>query len=185
MPMPTTCSSAASGEKIPVTHAFAYLTFVKGGKVQHLLHQLKYRNQPEVGKLLGRWYGADLQAAGFENKFDLIVPVPLHPAKFRKRGYNQSDAIAEGLSEGMGIAWSDKTVIRTIFTDTQTHKKRYARYQNVASVFAVAEPEKIQGRHILVVDDVMTTGSTFEACANTILQNGASAISVLALAAAK
>jgi ComF family protein len=170
--------------KIPIEYAIAYLKFTQGGKVQRLLHALKYNNQPEVGELLGYWYGAELKSKELEKEFDLIIPVPLHPAKLRIRGYNQSDAIAKGMSASMNTEWSADIMIRKIFTDTQTRKKRFARFENVSSVFELLTAQKIINKHILIIDDVMTTGSTFESCARILLDNGAAKISVAALAAA-
>jgi ComF family protein len=169
--------------KVPVAYTLAYLKFIKHGKVQELLHNLKYHNKPQIGELFGRWYGTELVTNGFEKVFDLVIPVPLHPTKLRKRGYNQSDGIAKGISEGLQTAWSSEVIHRTVFTETQTRKRRYERYENVAAVFDIPNPEKVQDKHILIVDDVLTTGSTFEACVQLILDKGAKQVSIFALAA--
>jgi len=168
--------------KLPVRHALSYLRFLRRGRVQHLLHQLKYKGQRNVGLVLGRWYGHDLARQGLT--FDLIVPVPLHPRKLAKRGYNQSDPFAEGLAESLQTPWLADTLRRTSQTESQTRKNRLQRWQNVAEVFEVADSTAIVGKHVLVVDDVLTTGATLEACAAALLGAGASAVSVATIACA-
>jgi ComF family protein len=168
--------------KLPVRHALSYLRFLRRGRVQHLLHQLKYQGQRDVGLALGRWYGHDLAAAGLT--FDLIVPVPLHPRKLAKRGFNQSDPFAEGLAEALHTPWHAAALRRTAHTDSQTRKNRVQRWQNVAEVFEIAEVIAIQGKHVLVVDDVLTTGATLEACAAALLAAGATEVSIATIACA-
>jgi len=171
--------------KLPMRHALSYLRFLRRGRVQHLLHQLKYKGQRDIGLVLGRWYGAELTEQGLAADFDLIVPVPLHPRKLAKRGYNQSDTFAEGLALSMTIPWSAAALCRTEQTDSQTRKNRTERWQNVAEVFAVAEPLVVISKRILVVDDVLTTGATLEACAAALLAAGAAEVSVATIACAE
>ena len=171
--------------KLPVTHTLSYLRFLRHGHVQHLLHQLKYQGQQEVGKALGQLYGAELATAGFSPEFDLIVPVPLHRRKLARRGYNQADAFAAGLSLTLHCPWSADALRRTEHTDSQTRKSRTERWQNVATVFEVARPEEVAGRHILLVDDVLTTGATLEACGAALLAAGASQVSIATIACAE
>lgn len=168
--------------KIPVASAHAYLKFRKGGKVQHLLHQLKYNNEPEVGALLGRLFAVELKAAGLTA--DLLLPVPLHESRQRQRGYNQSDSIAEGLSQVLEIPWSNQLLKKETATASQTRKTRWERVQNVANVFTVTQPEFIQNQQIALIDDVVTTGSTLEACAQVLLEKGCREVHIWTLATA-
>lgn len=170
--------------KVPVRFAFAYLYFVPKGRVQRLLHRLKYKGAQELGEHLGQRYGSLLSEHQYNRQFDLIVPVPLHKYKLRRRGYNQSDTFARGLSEAMQVPWSSNALARLLDTATQTKKNRLDRWQNVEQVFGVARPDQVKDKRILVVDDVMTTGATLEACAVVLLKAGAAEVSVVAIAAA-
>lgn len=171
--------------RIPLKHAWAFLKFRKRGSVQHLLHQLKYNNHPEVGIALGKVFGKDLSDGGFGQAFDLIVPVPLHRSRLMKRGYNQSSKFAEGLSAAFGIPWDESISIRKERTTTQTKKSRMQRWENVKNVFSVAENSKISGRRILLVDDVITTGATLEACGKHLIAAGCKELSVAVIAEAQ
>jgi ComF family protein len=171
--------------KLPVVHTLSYLRFLRHGRVQQLLHQLKYQGQQDVGKALGQLYGAELATADLGPPFDLIVPVPLHRRKLARRGYNQADAFAAGLAAALPCPWSAAALRRTEHTASQTRKSRTERWQNVAAVFEVAHPEQVAGRHILLVDDVLTTGATLEACGAALLAAGASQISIATIACAE
>lgn len=171
--------------KLPVHYSLSYLRFLRRGRVQHLLHQLKYQGQQDVGRVLGRWYGAELADFGLAPEFDLIVPVPLHPRKLAKRGYNQSDSFAEGLAQSMNVPWSANVLRRTEHTDSQTQKNRTERWKNVAEVFEVAAPESVLSKRILIVDDVLTTGATLEACAGALLAAGCREVSIATIACAE
>jgi len=160
----------------------AYVFFQKGGTVQHLLHQFKYKGKFEIGVRLGRWYGQDLRYADAFRDVELVIPVPLHPNKQRKRGYNQSRMFAEGLVTEMKATLEDRCLYRRIDSKTQTRKSRYNRWENVESIFAVRNPEKIRDRHVLLVDDVLTTGATIEACAHALLQVPGVRVSVVTIA---
>lgn len=170
--------------KVPVRFAFSYLLFVPKGRVQRILHKLKYKGAKELGVHLGNRYGALLSDHYYAEQFDLIVPVPLHKYKMRRRGYNQSAYFGKGLSESMNVAFKPDALLRSIDTGTQTRKNRLDRWQNVEHVFQVKDPESIKGKHILLVDDVLTTGATLEACAVALLAGGATEVSVAAIAAA-
>ncbi|MDR6193198.1 ComF family protein [Siphonobacter sp. SORGH_AS_0500] len=168
--------------KIKITSAHAYLKFQKGGKVQHLLHQLKYNNQPEVGEGLGRLFGSEIKTAGLTA--DLLLPVPLHESRLRQRGYNQSDSIAKGISEVTGIPWRSDVLQKVKATTSQTNKSRMERFQNVANAFQVIEKNGIENQRIALIDDVITTGSTLETCAEVLLEHGCKELHIWTLATA-
>lgn len=155
--------------KTNVVSAASFVFFDKGEKVQQMLHSLKYQNNTELGIFLGELYGKELKESSLFADCDAIVPVPLHRKKIRTRGYNQSDFIADGLSKVMNIPVHKKILVRTVATATQTRKSRYARFENVDSVFQL-NGEKTNAKHFLLVDDIITTGSTLEACASGLNQ---------------
>lgn len=171
--------------RLPVKFVMTMFKFVKGGRVQHLLHALKYKDQPELGLALGRMYGHDLAAANYRQEFDLIVPVPLHVSRKRNRGYNQSEEFGKGLGESLGIECSDRVVRRRISTSTQTRKSKLRRWENVKDVFEVLRPERVKGRRILLVDDVVTTGATLEACGTALLSAKPADLSIVCIASAQ
>ncbi len=173
--------------RLPVCHTLSYLRFVRHGRVQQLLHQLKYAGQREVGQALGQLYGAELIATpALRSAFDfgLIVPVPLHRRKLARRGYNQAEAFGAGLATALPCPQAATALRRTEHTASQTRKGRLERWQNVATVFEVAEPAAVVGRHVLLVDDVLTTGATLEACGTALLAAGASTLSIATIATA-
>jgi ComF family protein len=155
--------------KINLQAACALLYFEKGGKVQQLMHQFKYNNAPQIGVKLGHIAGEQLLQNKIFNTVNVIVPVPLHKKRLRKRGYNQSACFAEGLAQKLHAQVSEHNLIRRVNTATQTHKSRFARFQNMQEVFAINRPEDLAGKHILLVDDIITTGSTLEACSEVLL----------------
>jgi ComF family protein len=148
----------------PIVAGTAYLRFNKGSRVQRLIHDLKYRDRKDIGVFLGRKLGTILATTEPYNTADYIIPVPLHKKKLMKRGYNQSEQFANGLSAAMKIPVDKFNLVRIKATDTQTRKSRFKRYQNVNEIFRVLQPERLAGKHILLVDDVLTTGATLEAC---------------------
>ena len=170
--------------RLPLEHAFAFLHFRKSGMVQNLLHRLKYKNQPEIGVAMGRLYGRELMLAGYGQRFDLIVPVPLHQARHRQRGYNQSAKFAEGLGVALGLPWHESISLRKQATRTQTRKTRAQRWTNVEDAFAVGNTQPIENQRVLLVDDVITTGGTLEACGQQLLNHGCRSLSVACIAEA-
>jgi ComF family protein len=171
--------------RFPFVQAGAYVYFQKGNKVQHLMHQLKYNHRPEAGFRMGKLYGLELVRSEGWALPDGIIPVPLHPAKQRKRGYNQSDHIARGLAEGLGIPVITDNLYRTHNTETQTKKARFERYENLQNAFRVRDAACLEGKHLLLVDDVITTGATLEACALRLLALQNVRVSIVALAFAE
>lgn len=170
--------------KVNFSHALAYFTFQQEGTVQKLLHQIKYNNQPQLAVELGERYAIELERKLVKIPFDVIIPVPLHFKKLKIRGYNQSEMFANGLDSRWQIPVNAQALKRDVFTTTQTSKTRLERWKNVESIFTVNDLS-ILDKHILIVDDVITTGATIEACANALIENGAKTISVAAIAAAK
>ena len=165
-----------------VHRVMAFLRFTKKGRSQALLHLLKYKNKPELGEELGRLYGLSLLEKGFAGFWDVLVAVPLHPLKKQRRGYNQSECFARGLSKVLGIPYRE-LLVRRKFTTTQTNKSRLERLENVDDVFALNEGQVTQGLRILLVDDILTTGATLCACAQTLLQGGAKHVDLATIAA--
>jgi len=170
--------------RVPVENVTAWLFFRKGSKYQRLIHFLKYKGMKEIGEEMGNRFGQDIRHTFF-GEVDLIVPVPLHEKKLRQRGYNQSEHIAAGMAEGLKKPLVSGNLIRIRSTDTQTRKGRFQRWQNVEGVFKVADPDALKGRHILLTDDVITTGSTLEAAVQALLNAGAEKVSIAALAFAE
>lgn len=171
--------------RVSIEKAAALLEFRKGGISQTLLHALKYARKREIGTALGHRIGKKYLASGFLEGVDGIVPVPLHPVKLRKRGFNQSAVIAKGIEEKTGIPLLSNLLIRREYTETQTRKSRINRVDNVRTAFQIKSGTKLkqyQGRHLLIVDDVITTGATIEACVNCLSELDNLRVSVVALA---
>lgn len=170
--------------RVNLENVSAYYYFSKGGKVQHLMHQFKYSGKYEIGQHLGRLYGYELKQESFYQDIEIVIPVPLHKSKLRKRGYNQSEKFAEGLADSMGVKLDTNTLIRTYASATQTKKSRFSRWENVKEIFMIISPERIAGKHLLLVDDVITTGATIEACATHLLNIEGTRVSVASMACA-
>lgn len=150
--------------RIPFVRIASFCVYAKGGILPPLIHQLKYHHQPDIGILLGRVYGEDLLGSDFLKTVDIIVPVPLHPTKEKSRGYNQAEMIAMGLSDATSLPFSAGNLIRVVYNPTQTKRTKTQRWENVKDIFKVEDPEAYADKHLLLVDDVITTGSTLEAC---------------------
>jgi len=162
--------------------AAAFSIYNKDSRIRKLVHNMKYRGVREIGLELGRMYGNDLAKSEFLKGVDLIIPVPLHPSKERKRGFNQSMEIAKGLSIATGIPIESGTLLRAPVRQTQTKLTRIDRWSNVEGIFYVKDPDKIANKHLLLVDDVITTGATIESCAAELLKGENTLVSVVALA---
>jgi len=167
--------------RLPVMDAVAQYYFSKESLVQHLLHQLKYKQNKEIGWQLGRMMGHAMKASG-RFRADALLPLPLFTARERKRGYNQAAIICEGISEVTGLpVWKD-IINRPEHTETQTKKGRVERWKNIDGKFALVHPEKLEGKHVILVDDVITTGATLESCGQEILKAKDCCLSIAALA---
>ncbi|MCU0454770.1 MAG: ComF family protein [Bacteroidales bacterium] len=167
-----------------IERAAAFSFYNKDSRIRKLIHNLKYRGVREIGSELGRIYGVSLKDTAFLEGINLIIPVPLHPSKERIRGFNQSSIIATGFSDVTGIPVNGSILVRQGFSESQTRRSRYERWMNVEGIFGVSMPEMAEGKHVLLIDDVITTGSTLEACANELLKCRDTKVSVAALAVA-
>ena len=166
-----------------VTETHAYLLFTKKGKVQKLLHALKYKGQAELGVEMGFMFGQEMRENGSLPYADLIISVPLHKRKLKSRGYNQSDKLAEGFSRATNIPWSGNVLERIKYTETQTGKTRDERWKNVRKVFVVKGD--VKDKKIIIMDDVLTTGATVEACIEVLIEAGCTQFVILTIASAQ
>ncbi len=168
--------------RLPVRSAAAAYYFTKDSLVQQLMVQLKYRGNKDIGHYLGKLAGQYLMNSDRFGKPDLLLPLPLNKKKEKKRGYNQAAVICAGISAVCAIPVIETVAIRSVFTDTQTHQRRTGRWQNMEGVFTITEPERLEGKHILLVDDVVTTGATLESCGASILAIPGTILSIATLA---
>lgn len=172
--------------RVKIEHVAAFYRFTKGSVVQKLIHAMKYKDQPEAAMVVGSWYGYRLRTeCPWLDEIDALIAVPIHKRRLRKRGYNQANQVAEGLSTMTALPFYTDTMVRKRFQGSQTHKNRLQRWLNVQTVFAVVRPEMIAGKHIAIVDDVLTTGATIESCAIELHRAGCRSISVLTIAATR
>jgi ComF family protein len=170
--------------RVPLHAASACYFFAKKGRIQPLIHSLKYRSNKGIGLYLGQQLGTSLIEAPLYQDVQLIVPVPLHPKKKHIRGYNQAEVIANGMAKVMKLPVVTDNLIRSVATETQTKKSRDERWQNVKNIFTVTNPSQFTNSHVLLVDDVITTGSTIEACVTTLLEATHLKVSVATVACA-
>jgi ComF family protein len=168
--------------RLPLYQAGAAFFFTKNSLIENIVYELKYKGNKDLGKYLGKLAGRYLQESKRFTDVDVIIPMPLNVRRFKKRGYNQSSVLAEGISMISKVAVDTTSVIRKINTETQTHSGRIARLENMQNVFAVADPKAIQNKHILLVDDVITTGASLEACGAEILKIPGVTLSIATLA---
>lgn len=168
--------------RVPLEFATSLLFFHKGEKVQQILHNIKYYEQKELAVFIGRIFGERLQNNTHLSDVTTILPVPLHPQKEHIRGYNQSALFAEGMNEVLQLKLSVNNLFRKVYTESQTRKSRTERWENVGDVFAVRNPAVLKGKHILLIDDVLTTGATLEACAHTLINDAGCRVSVATIA---
>jgi ComF family protein len=171
--------------QIPIERATAFFYYEAHAETANILYELKYKDHPEIGEIFGRMFAAEIQSAGFFDGIDGIVPVPLAKKRQRQRGYNQSEEIAQGVSEITGLPIYKKVVKRISFKGSQTNKGRWDRQENVERVFDLIDAEAVSNKHLLLIDDVVTTGATCIACAKVLCQSANVRISILSLGFAK
>ena len=170
--------------RVKLENATALFRFSKGGKVQKLLHNLKYRGHQQLGSIFGDWLSANLKSIPGFNGIDTVIPVPLHSKRKRKRGYNQVSLFAKSIAHNLNYEYSENILVKKNPTKTQVFKKRKARWLGEDSGFRVKNEHLIQDKHILIVDDLVTTGSTLEACANALSKKAKIKLSIATIAIA-
>ena len=178
-------SRAAAKRVMHLDHAAAFLFYEKEHPIQSAIHKMKYADQPMIGYWLGRQAAMEMQYADFFDEIDLIIPMPLHPKRLRERGYNQAEYIAKGISEVTGIPVDATHVTRARNTPKQALQRGEGRKANVAEAFAVNHPEQLYHKHILVVDDLITTGETMRSCLKAMKKFRGATFSVFALCKAR
>lgn len=171
--------------RIPVEHASAFLYFHKKGIVQKLIHNLKYKGHEEIGTLLGEWYTEDLKEIISSLKTDEIIPVPLHPKKYRERGYNQVTTFGKSLAEKLELNYNETILFRKVYSKTQSKKNLLGRTEGIETIFDVHFTEKDHNKHFVIIDDVITTGATLEACGRALLKIPGAKISIICIAMAQ
>jgi ComF family protein len=171
--------------RIPVLHASALFYFHKKGIVQQLIHNLKYKGHEEIGTILGEWYAEDLKTIDVFQNVDEIIPVPLHRRKLKERGYNQVTAFGEALSSSLNLEYNNALLVRNIYSKTQSKKNLLGRTEGIETIFDVSFTEKDHNKHFLLIDDVITTGSTLEACSRALLKIPGARISIVCMAMAQ
>ena len=171
--------------KIKLEAAYGLFYFAKGGNVQNMMHQFKYKGMQQIGNLLGSIAGEQLAQNEIYKTVNIIVPVPLHKKRLRERGYNQSACFAYGLAEKLDAEVVENNLVRAKATLTQTHKSRFARFENMQEVFTIKNPEAFINKHVLLVDDIVTTGSTLEACSIELLKIDGLKLSIATIAYAE
>jgi ComF family protein len=170
--------------RLPLVSATAQYYFTKESLMQHLMHELKYRGNKELGLQMGKLIGNDLEKTHRFRYVDALIPLPLFPAKERRRGYNQAAILCEGIAEVLKVEVLRNIIARTEHTETQTKKGRMERWQNMEGKFELLNPEKIRDKHVLLVDDVVTTGATLEACGHELIEAGNTRLSIATLCCA-
>ncbi len=169
------------GGKFIFHRAAAFCYFYKTGGVQKIVHELKYRNNPELAVYMGKLYGNQLKDSQFLNDVDYLIPIPLHPKRLKQRGYNQAEEICKGISEVTGIPISSTSIVRTINNPSQTSHSKTERLKNVEGIFATTNNPILKGKKVLLVDDVITTGATIEAIAKCFDEDETPIINIAAI----
>ena len=167
--------------RVKLEQATALLHFSKKGIVQQLMHNLKYKGHQDVGLFLGKWLGEELKTIEAYQNIDVVVPVPLHRSKLRKRGYNQVDKFGQEIAKALNVEYNTDVLQKTMSTKTQVFKDRLLRTSGNTATFSISESLSLRGKHILLVDDIITTGATIESCANALLKVEGIKISIAAM----
>ncbi|TDE46830.1 ComF family protein [Flavobacterium rhamnosiphilum] len=171
--------------RIPVLHTSALFYFHKKGIVQELIHNLKYKGHEEIGTILGEWYAEDLKNIESLESVDEIIPVPLHRKKLKERGFNQVTTFGKALSSSLNLVYNDSLLIRNVYSKTQSKKNLLGRTEGIETIFDVSFTEKDHDKHFLLIDDVITTGATLEACSRALLKISGAKISIVCMAMAQ
>ncbi|KAF2514548.1 ComF family protein [Flavobacterium foetidum] len=170
--------------KIDMQHVSTFLYFNKKGIVQELIHNLKYKGHQEIGTVLGSWYAEELKELQLASPFEVVIPVPLHKKKFKERGYNQTANFGKAIAEGLQLTYNDTILYRKKYAKTQSKKNLLGRSENIENIFDIHFKETDQDKHFVLVDDVLTTGATLEACSRALLKIPGAKISVICIAMA-
>ena len=168
--------------RVEIEHACALLLFKKKGAVQKLIHELKYKGRQDIGIFLGKWLGTELAKTPEYKEVDLVIPVPLHKVKQRERGYNQVEGFGKQIALSLDAPYIDNVLLKTSLSKSQTIKERFARWGSIEETLVMRNPELITYKHILLVDDLITTGATLEACANVLKKAPGIKISIATMA---
>ncbi len=168
--------------RVPLQAATSLFYYHKNGKVQQIIHQLKYKNQQEIGVLFGDWLGEEMLQSGRFNTIDFVIPVPLHPKKMKTRGYNQLTKFGEVLAEKLNSQLIENKLVKIGSTNTQTHKSRLERWKSTQHLFDLSDISFFENKHVLLIDDVITTGATIESCTNQLLKTKNIKISIAVMA---
>ncbi|GAA4058019.1 ComF family protein [Flavobacterium chungnamense] len=168
--------------RIPIEFASSLMYFHKKGIVQEMIHKLKYKGHQEIGEAIGYWYAEELKDVEELNDVDFIIPIPLHKKRFKERGYNQVTSFGEALSKSWKKSYNESILVRNVYSKTQTSKSILGRAEVVENIFGVNYNESHHNKHFLLIDDVITTGSTLEACGRELLKIPGSKISIVCMA---
>lgn len=168
--------------RIPIEFAAALFYFHKKGIVQEMIHKLKYKGHQDIGTVIGYWYAEELKTIRELNSVDYIIPVPLHKKRLKERGYNQVETFGISLSKSLNISYNDSVLIRNVYSKTQTKKTFLGRSEVVGTIFSVLQNESLHNKHFMLIDDVITTGSTLEACGRELLKIPGAKLSIVCMA---
>lgn len=168
--------------RIPLEFGAALFYFHKKGMIQEMIHKLKYKGQEDIGEMIGNWYAEELKTIDIIKKADFIIPIPLHKKRLRRRGYNQVSSFGKALSKNLSIPYNDTVLLRKVYAKTQTKKKLQDRIDMMDEIFDVQIDKSLYGKHFIIVDDVITTGSTLESCSRALLKIPEVKISIVCMA---